>query len=111
MALSGSGLIAMGLAAFGLGERHYTFDNFALYTWMIGVGLVALIVGVVGLATRLDKQKRRRMSASLLLCPLAVCMMVGFLDPNVHGVGPVFFLASIPIWLLGIGVFLASFKT
>jgi hypothetical protein len=109
VALLGCGLIAMGLGAFCLAEKHYAFDAFDLYTWMIGLGLLALMVGVIGLATRGDKQGRRRLSATLLLCPLAVCMIVGFWDSNVHGVGPVFFLASIPIWLLGIGVFVASF--
>jgi uncharacterized membrane protein YhaH (DUF805 family) len=110
IALSGCSLIAMGLGAFCLAERHYMFDNFALYTWMIGLGLLALIVSVIGLTTRRDKQGRRKMSAALLLCPLVVCMIVGLWDSNVHGVGPLFFLTSIPIWFLGIGVFFASFK-
>jgi len=109
VALSGCGLIVMGFAAFCLSTIFSeAFDNFDLYFWMIGLGVLALLVGVVELALRLDKRKRRTISAFSLLGPLAICVIVGLVEPNVHGVFPIFFLASIPIWLIGAIILLAS---
>ena len=109
VALSGCGLTAMGFTAFSLGTIFSEFHSFTLYLWMIGLGLLGLLIGVVGQVFNLDRQKRRKISALLIFGPLAVCVVVGFIDTNLHGVFPLFVIASIPIWLLGIVVFLTSF--
>jgi hypothetical protein len=111
-ALSGFGLLAMGFTALCLGTIFSgMFDDLTLYFWMIGLGLLGLLIGATGLAIKLDGRKRRKLCALLFFGPLAVCVVAGMVDPNVHGVGPLFFLASIPAWLLAIVLVLTSLKS
>ncbi|GAA3758660.1 hypothetical protein GCM10022270_16360 [Terriglobus aquaticus] len=110
LTLAGSTLIALGLIAFSLGERLFYFDDYTLYLWLIGLGLVSFTVGAIGWSILLKKQERRRMGAFLILCPTALVLLVGSFNPNVHGIFPLFFITLVPIWLLGVIVLLTSFR-
>lgn len=106
---SGCGLIALGLGTLCLGAV-FTEINVNLCFPVLGIGLLFLFIGLIGWSTRLEKQQRRKIGAFLLFTPLAICACVGFADPNVHGILPLFFIASVPVCLFGIIVLLMSLK-
>jgi len=105
----GLGFITLGFSGLCLSAFFSGFNYTALFI-AIGIGLLCLFIGLIGLATRLERQQRRKVGSLLLFLPVGICICAGLMNPNVHGVFPLFFLASIPICILGIIVLLMSVK-
>lgn len=83
-------------------------DFFDATMWTATAGLLLLLVGLIGWATQLGRRARARM-AGLALLPPALLVTIGFFtNPNVHGVFPLFFLACVPLSLIGIVVGIMS---
>ena len=107
--LCGLGLIALGFGGLCLSTIFIEVNYSALFL-AIGIGLLCLFVGLIGWATKLEKRQRRKIGSFRLFLPIAICVCAGLTNPNVHGVFPLFVLASIPICFVGIIVLLMSIK-
>jgi TM2 domain-containing membrane protein YozV len=109
LTFSGLGLITLGFGGFCV-SFFFTGINYSALFIAIGIGLLCLFIGLIGLATRLEKQQRRNIDSLLLFLPVAICVYAGLMNPNVHGIFPLFFLASILACILGIILLLMSVK-
>jgi hypothetical protein len=114
VAISGIGLLAIGLGAFGvdfltMGHFDFIAAHSLLFLIAIGIGVVSLFVGLIGWAKQLRRQRRAMMGGFLFVAPVAICLLASLIGgTNVHGPFYLFLLPMSPVSLLGLALLLMS---
>jgi hypothetical protein len=108
--LSGCGVIA---ACFGALcnyaiSTNIIGDHLELYFSAIGAGLVCLIVGAIGWAIKLGRQKSKKLALTLFFLPVGICFLAVLMNANVHITLPMIVFVSIPVCLLGLVMLVIS---
>jgi hypothetical protein len=114
VAITGIGVLAVSLGAFGIdfvtiGRFEFISDHYELFLLGIGAGVLLLFVGLIAWAKNLGKQGRTTMGTVVFIAPIATCVLAAFISgTNVHGPFFLFLFAMIPVSVLGLALLLMA---
>lgn len=110
LATVGGSATIIGLTAYGLdfvtvGEFSFISDHFEVFLFAILIGVALLMTGLIGWASTLGKNGRRRIAFLAFILPLTV-IAIGYAlgGTNVHGLFFLFLLAMAPLIVVGLVV-------
>lgn len=108
VALSGVGLLVLGLGAVGLDFVMHQVgwsEYYEVFLLAILVGAICLPVGLIGWAAKSGKSERTRLATGTLLVPAGVfCIAYFAVGTNVHGPFYLFAIPSFFLFLVGLTI-------